>query len=155
MQDPLEDLYEDCQCEYFSSQENHRVKEIRGGATLAYDVEFQEVVRRRCSGQASPVVVFRDTLVKTQPIGSPALQRFWTFTEAGQYIDKVNVRVYTGASSATVITLDYNPNTVQTTYSGLTLDPADFTYDGSNYQAMNEAYRLVMDEAIGTTTKSY
>ncbi|MEM9929091.1 MAG: hypothetical protein AAF840_04695 [Bacteroidota bacterium] len=153
--DPLADLYEDCQCEYESTQEAHRVRQINGGATQTYEVEFQEVVYRRCAGQANRVVVFRDTLIKTQALNNPKIQRFWNFTAPGQYIDKVNVRLYTGSSTATTITLDFNPSTVQASYPALTLDPADFTYDGSNYQAMNEAFRLVMDEAIGATTNAY
>lgn len=155
LRDPLTDLYESCQCEYTISQEGHRVTVIRGAATQNYDVEFQEVVRRKCAGQMSSVVVYRDTLTKTQAFNSPKFQRFWTFTAPGQYIDKVNVRLYTGASTTTTITLDFNPATVEASYPALTLDPADFSYDGSNYQAMNEAYRLVMDEAIGTTVNTY
>jgi hypothetical protein len=152
---PGQDLYSDCQCAYKILQQDHRVSELRGGTDQDWTVEFQEVVTRQCDGQSSPEVIRRDTLTKTVDISTSArLQYFWNFTANGQYIDQVDFRVYTDASTPTIVSVDFNPSTVQASYPGLTLDPADFSYDGSNYLAMNAAFQLVLDEALPVTVNA-
>lgn len=151
--DPLADFYADCQCEYVISQENHQVIEIRGSTDQDYTVEFQEVVRRQCSGETTSQVVHRDTLTKTVAFPPTSqLQYGFNFTAAGQYVDKVQLRYYTAGGATNTVVVDLNPATVQTSYPALTLSPADFEYDGSNLAAMATAYNLVLGEAVGTIT---
>lgn len=156
VRDPLEDFYAGCQCEYTIGQEDHRVTEIRGGNIQEWEVEYQEVVRRTCSGQATGFVVHRDTLSKTvafSPTGS-RLQFGWTFSAVGQYVDQVNFRYYTSGTTTSTISIDLNPNTVTTTYPGLGLNVADFEYDGSNLAAMAAAYQVVLDNQVTGTTNA-
>ncbi|MEM9527101.1 MAG: hypothetical protein AAGA31_10850 [Bacteroidota bacterium] len=149
--DPLEDLYADCQCIYTISQEDNKVLTITGGATQTYTVAFQEVVRRQCGGQSVAVVTHRDTLTETAPISSSFnLQYAWTFTATGQYVDQVDVRAYSGGSQQ-VISIDLNPSTVQASYPSLTLNTADFSWDGSNGDDMALAWETVIDHAISTS----
>ncbi|SER16169.1 hypothetical protein [Neolewinella agarilytica] len=155
LRNPLDDLYEDCQCEYTITQENHRVTAIRGGVDQEFDVEFQEVVRRRCEGQVNGVTVHRDTLTHTQAISANTrLQYLWTFTAPGQYVDQVDLRLYNSGSSSSVISIDLNPQTVQASYPALTLDPDDFEFDGGNATEMAAAFLLVLNEAVPSTVNA-
>jgi hypothetical protein len=150
LREPLEDLYEDCQCNYTITQEDHRITVIRGDSTQNFDVEFQEVVRRTCAGQMASVVVHRDTLTKTTALSSNLrLQYLWTFSSAGQYVDQVNLRIYDDADRSNVISIDLNPATVQASYPALTLDSTNFEFDGSNAVAMAAAYDVVLNHVIG------
>jgi hypothetical protein len=147
LRDPLEDLYEDCQCIYTISQENNRVLSIAGAGTQEYTVEFQKVVRRQCGGQATQVVVLRDTLTKTSAIPPSRLQYGFDFSNVGQYLDQVDLRGYAGGQVVT-ISIDLNPSTVQASYPALTLNPSDFSYNGSNESEMAAAWLVVITEAI-------
>ncbi|MEO0627476.1 MAG: hypothetical protein AAFY91_10860, partial [Bacteroidota bacterium] len=160
IRDPLDDLYDNCQCIYTITQEGHRVIDIRGGATQEYDVEFQEVVRRRCAGQETGVVVHRDTLIETGDITTSwSTSQTLSFNTSGQFVDDFNVIVWTSVGTQTTLTVDLNPATVQASYPSLTLDPADFEYDGTNAVAMAAAYQTVFqfavqDQAGGATTNT-
>jgi hypothetical protein len=148
LRDPLEDFYEDCQCIYTISQENNRTLSITGGTTQEYTAEFQKVVRRQCSGQAVPVVILRDTLTKTSRIpASSRLQYGFDFQATGQYLDQVDLRGFASGEQVT-ISIDLNPSTVQASYPALTLDPADFSYNGANETDMAAAWLVVITEAI-------
>jgi hypothetical protein len=145
--DPLEDLYGDCQCLYTISQQDNRVIDITGGVTQSYTVEFQEVVTRQCGDEDVGVVVHRDTLTSTQSIPPVSTLSYgFTFSAPGEYVDEITLRGYAFGSEL-ALNVDFNPATVQATYPGLTLDPADFTYDGSNVSEMAIAYALVLNEA--------
>lgn len=150
LRDPLEDFYEDCQCIYTISQENNRTLSIAGGATQEYTAEFQKVVRRQCGGQATQVVVLRDTLTKTAPIPASRLQYGFDFTAIGQYLDQVDLRGYAGGQVVT-ISIDLNPNTVQASYPNLNLEVTNFFYDGGNASEMAVAWLEVITEAITNT----
>ncbi|MTB49825.1 hypothetical protein [Lewinella sp. W8] len=150
--DPLTDFYENCQCTYTSSQQDHRVIEIRGGLDQDYTVEYQEVVTRKCSSESSPVVIFRDTLIRTDPFRTTNRIEYQIEFTPGQYVDDLNVRRFlTGQTTGNIIIIDLDPATVQATYPGLTLNAADFTYDGSNLAAMATAYQTVLDHVFPTT----
>ncbi|MEM6772101.1 MAG: hypothetical protein AAF597_16110, partial [Bacteroidota bacterium] len=153
--DPVNDLFEDCQCVYDISQEDHRVTDIRGGSIQEWDVEFKKVVRRRCGDQVLSTVVFRDTLTKTETISSSVqLQYGFNFTTPGQYVDQVDLRYYTGTTSTNTISIDLNPNTVTASYPSLGLDEADFEFDGSNLNEMAAAYQVVLDNQVPATTNN-
>ena len=144
---PLDDFYEDCQCQYTIKQENNRVLSIQGGTTQTYTVEFQEVVRRKCGGQEVGEVVHRDTLTKTAPIRTSRFRQQLGFSFApGQFVTRFNLRAYNSGPS--IISVELDPNTVQSTYPSLTLDPADFTFNGSNIADMAAAYHTVLTHAI-------
>lgn len=146
--DPLEDLYDNCECIYTTSQEENRTLSIEGDTTQEYTVEFQEVVRRRCGSQTIGTVVSRDTLTRTQAIPATMLVSYgWTFTATGQYVDRINLRGYASGTVRSVV-IDLNPSTVQSSYPSLTLDPADFSYNGSNISDMAAAYLVVVNSAV-------
>jgi hypothetical protein len=63
-------------------------------------------------------------------------------------VDDISIRVYTSAVVFTVITVDLNPATVQASYPALTLNAADFTFDGSNAVQMAIAYEQVVSHAV-------
>ncbi|MEM6397785.1 MAG: hypothetical protein AAF741_15660 [Bacteroidota bacterium] len=152
---PLDDLYGDCQCAYTISQEAHRVIDIRGGSTQEYDVEFYEVVKRKCGSQETGTEVYRDTLVETGDITSSwHISQTLGFSAPGQFIDDYNIRYYSPGGIQSVVTVDLNPSTVQASYPSLTLNAADFTFDGSNASdiaaAYQQVFQFVIEDLAGT-----
>ncbi|MEO0734053.1 MAG: hypothetical protein AAFZ52_14555 [Bacteroidota bacterium] len=146
-----------CECQYRMSQENHRVTEIRGGSDQDYTVEFHEVVRRQCSSESQGTVVARDTLSVQDAFQVDDRYEYQLqFVQNGDFVDKLNVRRYNAGSSIGFTTqIDLNPATVQASYPGLTLDPADFAYDGSNTVDIAAAYQQVLTEVLGIRQNSY
>lgn len=138
-------LYEDCQCQYTINLENQRVTNITEGSVQEYTVSYDEVVRRQCSGEPSPVETYRMGLAKTDTIDSPFIFTGINFFTPGQFVDKLNIRVYTSESISQVFQVDLNPSTVTATYPGLSLNSSDFTFDGSNARAMSLAYQEVIN----------
>jgi hypothetical protein len=144
--DPVQDVYSDCNCNYTISQENHEVTAIRGGTTQNYTVEFQEVVRRLCSGEVEAQEISRQTLSVTKAFEVNDRYDYNITYGIGDFVSKVNfLRYPAGSTTAQLVVVDLNPATVTSTYPGLGLSAGDFSYDGSNLSDIAVAYNTVLD----------
>lgn len=149
LSDPISDLFPDCECTYTISQENHQVINQNVEPADFFDVNFLSVVRRQCDGQAEADIIQIDTLSESIRIAS-GNQNIYdiSFAQNGDFVDQMDFRVYTSASSSQTVSVDLNPSTVVASYPALTLNTADFSFSGSNEGDIEDAYRQVINYAI-------
>lgn len=153
-ENPLDTLYENCECRYTISQENHRVAELLGGISQLARIEFDEVVVRQCADGTEAVEIYRQQIVEFGNINviNPRVYTQLTYN-IGQYLSSTRFRLFsevgTNQTNQLVVTVDFDPNTVQSSYPGLILAPDDFIYDGTNIIDMAIAYELVANHALG------
>lgn len=143
-----DDIYEDCQCVYSIAQEDHRVDQINGGADQTFRIGFNRVIRRKCG--EGPDVVFSRTpqLSVNTPSIRGEIKYTFSFNSVGDYIQDLDVRVYTPSNGVQNYTLVLDPNTVVAEYPTLNLNVSDFEYSGSNNAAMAAAYATVLQHVL-------